>query len=85
MPLLPCSSRRKEGGRSKCETFLLLEYVFYTHHRPEKGNTKRKEELPGEIAADLTASPRGEIRYLDYFKLSKEKLHEEADPGDQNQ
>lgn len=53
--------------------------MFFMHTRsPEKGNTKRKEELPGEISADLIVSLRGEISYCDYFKLSKEKLHEEA-------
>lgn len=53
---------------------------FFNHtHRPEKGTAKGKKELPGEIfSADLTISLRGKTGYLDYFELSKEKLHKEA-------
>lgn len=80
MPRLSCSIKGRFLGRRKGENFFCLEFAFFNHTlRPEKGNTKGKEELPGEIfSADLTVSLRGEAGYLDYFELSKEKLHKEA-------
>lgn len=58
----------------------LFGVCFFNHtHRPEKGTAKGKKELPEEIfSADLTVPLRGKTGYLDYFELSKEKLHREA-------
>lgn len=80
-----CDLNSSATSRSKSENSFLFGVCFLPHTlRPKKGNIKWKEELPGEIfSADL--SLRGEINYLDYFKLSKEKLHKEASTRDQTQ
>lgn len=76
VPLLSCSAGGRLIGRRKGEN---LESVFHPHPQA----WERKYQIEGGVARrNIFCWPecflRGECSYLDYFELSKEKLHREA-------